>query len=217
VVYNFQQLQLRLLDQCYRYSRTHLGSAFSSLEIINEIYGSMKVNDRFILSNGHAAAALYVVLEKFRDKDSTIYFENMGDHPKRNTELLIDCSTGSLGMGVTAAAGMALANREANVYCLVSDGECAEGSVWETLRFMEKENLRNFHLYFNFNGWSAYDEINTKTLARQILSVFPKANIRFTDLFPFEKQGLGAHYLKMNEDDYLEARRRICEKILHQL
>ena len=213
MVNNFQHLQLRLLDQCYRYSRSHLGSAFSSLGIIDEIYGAMKVNDKFILSNGHAAAALFVVLEKFRGNDSSIYFETMGDHPKRNIDLSIDCSTGSLGMGVTAAAGMALANQHANVYCLVSDGECAEGSVWETLRFMGKKNLRNFHLYFNFNGWSAYDKLDTKTLAGQILALYPQAKIRYTDLFPFEKEGLNAHYVKMNEESYLLARRRICEKI----
>ena len=55
-------LNLRLLDQCFKYSRTHLGSAFSSLETIDEIYAKMKVKDRFVLSNGHAAAALFVVL-----------------------------------------------------------------------------------------------------------------------------------------------------------
>lgn len=207
-------LRLRLLDQCFKYSRTHLGSAFSSLEIINEVYAKMKAGDRFVLSNGHAAAALFVVLEKYKNIDSSIYFETMGDHPKRNKELAIDCSTGSLGMGITAAAGMAIGNENINVYCLVSDGECAEGSVWETLRFMGKKNLRNFHVYFNLNGWSAYDEVDTRILADQIISFFPNANLRFTNLFPFDEEGLAAHYLKMSEDVYLSARRKICEENL---
>ncbi len=192
-----ESLSLRLLDQCFKYSRTHLGSAFSSLEIIDEVYAKMKARDRFVLSNGHAAAALFVVLEKYRDIDSSIYFETMGDHPKRNEDLAIDFSTGSLGMGITAAAGMAIANENINVYCLVSDGECAEGSVWETLRFMGKKNLRNFYVYFNLNGWSAYDEVDTRILADQIISFFPNANLRFTNLFPFDEEGLTAHYLKI--------------------
>lgn len=206
-------LQLRLLDQCYKYSCHHLGSAFSTLPILEEIYKGIKPEDRFILSNGHAANALYVVLEHFRGELSDYFFENMGDHPKRDISKGVFCSTGSLGMGITVAVGMALGNRNADVSCVISDGECAEGSVWESLRFARKARLSNLHIYVNMNGWSAYDAIDTETLENELMAVYPKIKIRKSDGFPFDKLGLKAHYLKMDSDLYKELRERICGQI----
>jgi transketolase len=174
----------------------------------------MKEGDRFILSNGHAAPALYVVLEEYRKIDSSELFETMGDHPKRNKDFFIDCSTGSLGMGITVAAGMAIANSQIKAHCLVSDGECAEGSVWETLRFMGNNFHTNFNVYFNLNGWSAYGEVDSIKLSEQIKSIYPHANVEFTSNFPFEEDGLRAHYSKLDKELYQNARRRISEKSL---
>lgn len=206
---DFRKLQIRLLEQTYRYGKTHLGSSFSSLGILVEIFESMQPSDRFVLSNGHAASALYVVLEKFKGIDSSIYFETMGDHPKRDPKFFVDCSTGSLGMGITVAVGMALSNRARQVFCVVSDGECAEGSVWESLRFIKNHKIDNIQVYFNFNGWSAYGKVDITELSKEVRVFLPNSKIVETSMFPFESRGLQAHYLKMNEESYLQARGRI--------
>ena len=208
---NLADLQLRLLDQCYRFGKHHLGSAFSTLPVLKEIYEEMHPHDKVILSNGHAAAALYVVLEAYRGHDSSVLFENMGDHPKRSSEFGVDCSTGSLGMGITVAVGMALASPEKTIYCVVSDGECAEGSVWEAIRFASWHDLKNLKLFFNINNFIAYDIIDGDRLSREILSLYPEARIRFTNLYPFEDFLLSAHYIKMDELQYKQLRSKLCD------
>jgi len=204
-------LQLRLLDQCHKFGKHHLGSAFSTLPILQEIFDEMRPEDKIILSNGHAAAALYVVLETYRGHDSSELFEMMGDHPKRNLQFNVDCSTGSLGMGVTVAVGMAVASPEKTIYCVVSDGECAEGSVWESLRFAAHRVVPNLKIYFCINNFAAYDLIDGERLSHEILTLYPEANIRFTSLFPFEENGLEAHYMKLEDNQYELTRKRICD------
>lgn len=203
-------LRLRLLDQCFKFGKHHLGSAFSTLPILQEIYEEMDGSDKVILSNGHSAAALYIALEAYRGHDSSILFEAMGDHPKRNNEFNVDCSTGSLGMGVTVAVGMAVASPQKKIYCVISDGECAEGSVWEAIRFATWHNLNNLKLYFNINNFVAYDEIDGNKLSKEILALHPDAKIRFSSLYPFEEFGLNAHYMKLDEKLYQTIRGKIC-------
>ncbi len=152
-----------------------------------EIYEEFEVEDIFVLSNGHAASALYVALEHYRGIDSNILFEKMGDHPKRDSTLGIHCSTGSLGMGITVAVGMAMASPRFKVNCLISDGECAEGSVWESLKFISKRELSNLRVYVNLNGWAAYDPVDSETLEHQLRSIYPKIEIRHTNMFPLEE------------------------------
>ena len=205
-----RQLQLRLLDQTYQHQLHHSGSAFSTLPILFEIFQEKSVDDRLVLSNGHAAASLYIALEEFMGQDSNEYFKNMGDHPKRNRKLNIDCSTGSLGMGITVAVGMALANPNNNVYCVISDGECAEGSVWESLRFAHTRKIENLRIYVNINNFIAYDQIDGSRLESEILCINPAVNIRHTSLFPFDEFGLEAHYMKLSENDYVRIREVLC-------
>ncbi len=207
---NIDSLRLRLLDQCYKYGKHHIGSAFSTLPILHEIYEEMDRSDKVVLSNGHSAAALYIALEAYRGHDSSTLFETMGDHPKRNIDLDVHCSTGSLGMGVTVAVGMALASPEKKVYCVISDGECAEGSVWESIRFANWHSLKNLKLYFNINNFAAYDEIDGSKLSKEILALHPEAQIRFTSLYPFEEFSLSAHYMKLDEKLFLSMRDKIC-------
>ena len=123
-------LRRRIIEISYKAKFSHLGSCLSAVDIIDAMYKVKKKNERFILSCGHAGIALYVVLQKYgmmRDSD----ISRLRIHPDMNSRLGIDISTGSLGQGLPVAVGMALADRKRNVYCLVSDGECAEGSIWE--------------------------------------------------------------------------------------
>ena len=200
-----KELYKRLLDICYERQLHHLGSYFSALQIIDEIYSQKKEDDIFILSNGHAVVALYVILEKYYGLDAVELHEKYGDHPKRNELDKLHCSTGSLGMGVTVAVGRALANPDRDVYCLLSDGECAEGSVWEALRFAYENNVNNLKLYVNANGWAAYDAVDVDYLEKRIKAFHPNVNYVRTTVEHFGLKGLHAHYTNFNEEQYKEA------------
>ena len=200
-----KDLYKRLLDICYERQLHHLGSYFSALQIIDKIYSEMDKDDIFILSNGHAVVALYVILEKYYGLDAVELHEKYGDHPKRNELDKLHCSTGSLGMGITVAVGRALANPDRNVYCLLSDGECAEGSVWEALRFAYENKVTNLKLYVNANGWSAYDTVDLDYLENRIKAFHPDVNYVRTTVEHFGLKGLHAHYTNFNEEQYKEA------------
>jgi len=196
-------LKKRILEIAYKNKLSHLGSYLSSLEIIEEIYKKKNPEDIFILSSGHAALALYVVLEAYEGKNAEELFIKHGGHPHRDEENGLYCSTGSLGMGITVAVGRTLANSKRKVYVLISDGEAAEGSVWESLRFIYEQNIRNIEVYVNINGYAAYDKVDTEYLSKRLLSFLPNINLRYTSVnqYPFLK-GINAHYHAMSEEDY---------------
>jgi transketolase len=201
-----KELRKRLVEIAYKNKLGHLGSYFSSLEIIDEIYSRMEKDDIFILSSGHAALALYVCLEKYKGVNADMLFEKHGGHPHRDEENFIYCSTGSLGLGITVALGRAVANPKREVYVLISDGECAEGSVWESLKTIYEEGISNITVYVNVNGYAAYKEVEKEYLVNRLESFLPSINIRYTSVeqFPFLK-GLNAHYHVMSEENYKEA------------
>ena len=196
-------LKKRILEIAYKHKLSHLGSYLSAVDIIDEIYKSKNKEDIFILSSGHAALALYVVLEKYEGKNAEELFLKHGGHPHRDEDNGIYCSTGSLGLGITVAVGRALANKFRKVYVLISDGESAEGSVWEALRFIKENNLSNIEVYVNVNGYAAYDKVDVKYLVDRLEVFLPTINIRYTSVnqYPFLR-GLNAHYHVMSEKDY---------------
>ena len=206
-------LKKRVLDISYNNRLSHLGSYFSALDIIDKIHSDMKDNDIFILSSGHAAVALYAVIEKYYGVDADILFKKHGGHPHRDEENKIYCSTGSLGLGLTVAIGRALANKDINVYCLISDGECAEGSIWEGLRYIQEKGIKNLQVYVNINGYAAYDAVDVKYLTERLKVFLPDINLCFTKVnhFSFLK-GLNAHYHIMSKQDYEEAKRTIKDE-----
>ena len=124
-----EKLQKRIIDITYVEKLSHLSSTLSALPIIKEIYDLKNEDDVFILSNGHAGLALYVVLEHKYNIDAVSLLHKHGIHPSKDLENKIYCSTGSLGSGLPIAVGHALADRSKNVYCLISDGEAAEGRI----------------------------------------------------------------------------------------
>ncbi|MDD5415757.1 MAG: hypothetical protein PHE48_01985 [Candidatus Daviesbacteria bacterium] len=126
---------------------------------------------------------------------------------------------------------MALADRNKNVYCLISDGECTEGSVWESFRIADDLKVNNLKIILNANGWGAYSKISLKPLIIRIksfdmaLCVIDGHNISqvvdalkkkrqdkplvifaktIVEQFPF-LQGQDAHYYVMSDEDYLAA------------
>lgn len=219
----------RLLKILYEKRSSHIGSCFSCIDIIDAIYQVKKDDETFVLSGGHAAMALYVILKR-KGIIGSLDIKDLNAHPDRNEEIGIDCSTGSLGQGLPIAVGMALANRSKNVYCVISDGECAEGSVWEALRIASELKLTNLKVVVNANGFAAYDKTDLPGLIKRISSFGwrvmevdghdiaqlikvlsgdevglqdPPAVFAFTKVnhFPF-LQELDAHYYTMNSMDY---------------
>ena len=196
-------LKKRILEIAYKHKLGHLGSYLSAADIVDEIYKNKNPEDIFILSSGHAALALYAALEKYEGKDAEELFLKHGGHPHRDEENGIYCSTGSLGLGITVAVGRALANKNRKVHVLISDGESAEGSIWESLRFIKENNLPNIEVYVNVNGYAAYDKVDVKYLVDRLKVFLPTINIRYTSVnqYPFLR-GLNAHYHVMSEKDY---------------
>ncbi len=169
-------LRKRILEISYERKLSHLGSCLSAIDAIDAVYKTKKSNERFILSNGHAGVALYVVLEKHKLL-KTQNIDKLHIHPDKNPKLGIDVSTGSLGQGLPIAVGIALANRKKHVYCMISDGECAEGSIWEALRIATEQKLENLKIILNFNGWGAYGSIQFTPLLKRLKVFGPKVVI----------------------------------------
>lgn len=205
-----KDLKKRIIEIAYKNKLSHLGSYMSCVDIIDWIFKSKKPDDIFILSNGHAALAQYVVLEKYHQHDAEELFKKHGGHPHLDPESHIYCSTGSLGMGLAAAVGRALANPDRTVHVMVSDGECAEGVIWESLRFIADHPVNNIKIYVIHNGFGAYCEIPYEKLQKRLAS-FSIGNIAIigdtqmaTEEFPFLK-GNNAHYHIMKDADYQKA------------
>ena len=158
-------MRQRILDLSYKYQLSHIGSCLSMVDILDAIFTVKKPEDKLILSNGHAGLALYVALEKYCKVNAEFLLNKNGVHPNRDDEY-IDCSTGSLGQGISIAVGMALTGRK--VFCTLSDGEMAEGSVWEALRIASENNLLNLKLVLNCNGWGAYGQTDYENLVTRV-------------------------------------------------
>jgi len=194
------KLRKRILELAYKNKLSHIGSALSCVGILDEIYAERKPNDPVVLSCGHAGLALYCVLEKYDGQCAQELIDFCGVHPKRSERSGIWLSTGSLGQGITVAVGMALASPEKTVYCVISDGECAEGSVYEALLFISRNKVPNLKVYLNYNGYSALGAV------RWLPDIaVDRATPYFFDIrdlkIPF-LTGLDAHYYTMTDADW---------------
>jgi len=193
----------RIIDITYQERLSHLSSCLSAWPIIHEIYDLKAEDEIFILSNGHAGLALYCELEARYGINPLMLLHKHGIHPGKDPKNRLHCSTGSLGSGLPIAVGYALADLTKNVYCMISDGEAAEGSIWESLRFIHETNLRNLHVYVNINGMSAYDYLDVDYLSNRLRAFLPTINLRISEptKFPFA-EGLLTHYYVLKPEDY---------------
>tara|TARA_Y100001936_G_scaffold231643_1_gene255787 strand:- start:649 stop:1311 length:663 start_codon:yes stop_codon:yes gene_type:complete len=201
-------LHKRLLQLLYENNEEHVGSCFSCIDIIDNIFSSKSEEDIFILSNGHAAYALYAVLEKYYEHiNADELVKKHGSHPNWDEENHIYCSTGSLGMGIMIAVGRAVANTDRVVHVMISDGESTEGSVWESLRYIQEKEVSNIKVHVNANGYACYDTMDIDYLERRCKAFLPDVyfykTVYETEYFSF-LNGVDAHYIKMNEEQYNE-------------
>ncbi len=169
-------LRARIIETSHKASVPHLGSCLSCVDILTALYFSvLKIDpakataserDRFILSKGHGAPALFQVLAMrgfYPEHRLDHYGEDGGifaEHPPAPGILPgIEAATGSLGHGLPIALGMALAARiqqqTYNVYAVLSDGECNEGSVWEAALLAAAQRVNNLCIIIDFNKWQA--------------------------------------------------------------
>lgn len=173
------ELRLAVLDWTYRTKSAHLGSCFSTVDIITALYFNyLKVDpsrkkdparDRFVLSKGHACLALYCALHKrgfISDEVMNGYGIDGGTlehHSKYNLDHGIELSTGSLGHGLPVACGKALMGKKGpqkfRVFTLVSDGELNEGSNWEAILFAGHHKLNNLTAIVDFNKIQALGDV----------------------------------------------------------
>lgn len=197
------KLERRIVDISYKHKLSHIGSCLNSVSIIDKIYMVKKKEEPFVLSNGHAFLALAVVLEKYEGKDAEELVVRHGTHPNRNLVDGIWASTGSLGQGLPIAVGMALSNRERNVYCLASDGEMAEGSTWEAMRIASEKRLENLRLTVTANGLGGYSHIDPEWLDMRMQSFYPSLVVRTNMVrWPDFLNGLEGHYVVLDEKKY---------------
>ena len=187
----------------------HPGGSLSAADMITYLYfKEMNVDsknpdnpdrDRFVLSKGHCCPALYaaLALKGFFSADEIKVLRHIGamlqGHPDMKNTPGIDMSSGSLGQGVSAACGMALAakldNKDYRVYAMLGDGECEEGQVWEAAMFASHMKLDNLCMIVDFNGLQIDGNVND-----------------VAGLEPLDKkfEGFGFEVLKIDGNDFNE-------------
>lgn len=179
------------IEMVHNSHASHIASALSCVDILAVLYADVakyrvedskwEDRDRIVLSKGHAGSALYACLAEvgfFPKKQLETYYQNgswLSGHISHKNVNGVEFSTGSLGHGVCVATGIAMAgrlnNKKYHVYAIVGDGECDEGSVWETALFANQFNLSNFTIIVDRNGLQSFgsteDTISTGDLGKK--------------------------------------------------
>lgn len=184
-------LRLRIIETSSRSRTPHLGSCLSCADILATLYDAVlridpsrpedPARDRFILSKGHAAPALFQILGMKGFFDPALLADYGADggyfaeHPPTPGHVPgVEAATGSLGHGLPLSVGMAIAARHegrgSRVYALLGDGECNEGSVWEAAMFAASQRLGRLCVIVDFNKWQATGR------SREIMALDPLAD-----------------------------------------
>lgn len=174
------EIRKKILGMKFKSQSSHIGSALSCVDILTVLYfkilninpkNSKEENrDRFILSKGHAASALYATLARrgfFSEEMLKDYCQDgcsIASHSTRDCLPGVEVSTGSLGHGLPIGTGMALAGKKDGkkhrVFVLMSDGECDEGSNWEAALFASHHKLDNLIAIIDYNKLQALGKTN---------------------------------------------------------
>jgi len=157
-------IRRRFLRMHYEARSGHVGSGLSAIDLLTYLYSVwLRPIDQFILSKGHGASSLYATLHHFghlSEAELATYYKDdtlLPAHPAPRGVAAIPAATGSLGHGLPIAAGMAHSHKHlretgARVACLLSDGECNEGSTWEAALFAGHHHLDNLTVLVDANG-----------------------------------------------------------------
>lgn len=166
-----EDLRAKIVEMVKNSGEGHIPSSFSIVDIIDYLYGNvLKFNikkpncnkrDFFILSKGHGCGALYAVLHKYKflkDRDLKNYSKKngiLGGHPDKTKVPGVEASTGSLGhgfpMSVGIAMGLKIKKKLNKVFVLLGDGECHEGTIWESANIAANQQLGNLCAIIDWN------------------------------------------------------------------
>ena len=167
------KIRMGVIESTYGAKAGHPGGSLSAADLLAYLYEEeMNIDpanpkaedrDRFVLSKGHAAPALYSALayKEYFPVEDLPTLRHIGSylqgHPNMNTVPGVDMSTGSLGQGISAAVGMAkgakyLGKDNIRIYTLLGDGEIEEGQVWEAMMFAAQYKLDNLCVFVDCNG-----------------------------------------------------------------
>ena len=178
-----KSIRKHVLKMTSKGKSSHVGSALSIADILAVLYSSINISpedpldpkrDRFILSKGHAGAAVYAALAEvgfFSTEKLATHYQDGSDlsgHVSHKNVPGVELSTGSLGHGLSVGVGMAkvakMDKKDFRVFVLLSDGECDEGTVWEAAMFSSHHELNNLVAIIDYNKIQSLDTIEN-TLA----------------------------------------------------
>lgn len=216
-----KQIRRNILKQVYTAQSGHPGGSLSAADLLTVLYfDEMNITqanvdsierDRFVLSKGHASPLLYAILcEKgFLDENELLTFRKINSrlqgHPNMNYVAGVDMSTGSLGQGISAAVGMALANKldqkPYRVYALLGDGECQEGEVWEAMMAAAQYQLDNLCVIIDHNRLQIDGEV---------------AKVMNVDSLEAKLAAFNFHVLTVNGHDMEEISKALKEAKAHK-
>ncbi len=174
------RVRIDILQEIYYGKSGHPGGSLSIADILTVLYfNEMNIDpkkpkdmarDRFILSKGHASAALYATLAErgYFPKEDLVTFRNINSylqgHPAMDKVPGVDMTTGSLGQGLSVANGMAISSKidkmGNRVYCIIGDGELEEGQIWEAAMTSSKYSLDNLCVIVDSNGLQLTDKVD---------------------------------------------------------
>ena len=205
-----KKLRKRIIEVSANSKIPHLGSCLSCIDILIYLYWSvLKINpenpydqnrDRFLLSKGHGAPALFQVLAEkgFFPIEDLNQFGKKGsvfhEHPPKPGYIKgVEAATGSLGHGLPMALGMAISakiqDKKFNCYALLSDGECNEGSIWEAALLAPSLKVDNLVAIVDYNKWQATGR------SKEIMALEPLAS---------KWESFGWHCQEINGHDFFE-------------
>lgn len=167
-----KKVRINIIEEVYGAKSGHPGSSLSCVEILTVLYfnqmnidpenSKMETRDKLVLSKGHASPALYSVLAQrgYFSIDELKEFRKLGSrlqgHPDVKKTPGVDMSSGSLGQGLSAACGMAIASKLENnnnrIYCILGDGEIEEGQIWEAAMTASHYKLDNLCVIIDNNN-----------------------------------------------------------------
>lgn len=155
-----KELRKKVIDLAIEHKEAHLGGSLSIIEILMTLYDLvMKKEDKFILSKGHCCYPMYLLL---MEKG---YNPKVSAHPDIDENNNIFCTTGSLGHGLPIGVGMALARKiqkkPGKIFVLMGDGECEEGTTWESSLIANHHKLNNLIVIVDRNKLQALDKIES--------------------------------------------------------
>lgn len=184
----------------------HVASAMSCSRVLVQTYNE-NPKAIVILSKGHGALALYVILNelgKLPDKVLETYYKDGGlsGHATLNKKWGINASTGSLGHGLGMGIGYAIANPKKLVVVVMSDGECQEGSTLEAIALIKRLKIKNIMPVIDVNGFQGFDELNIDLLPRHMGSAYHFYSTKGEGFGEEFENTLKSHYTKVTPEIY---------------